>query len=174
MNAVADSECWRTAASLLRMNPFLALRTKCGFLYSSFFLVDRRSRLLADVKSDRELVRPLADCLCDYLRRTLGSDLAGWCLCTTPRRRHRNDFHFASAICASAAETLGIPFRAGALASRTRDRIDTTFSLAADPPEHDVVLFDDIITRGITMRESRRLLVEAGHAVLPLVAIRNG
>ena len=165
------------------MNPFLALRTKCGLLYSSFFLVNRRSRLLADIKADRELVRPLADCLCDYLRRTLGSDLAGWCLCTTPRRRHRDDFHFASASCASAAETRGsfldsarrrFAFRAGALASRTRDRIDTTFSLAANPPEHDVVLFDDIITRGITMQESRRLLVEAGHAVLPLVAIRNG
>lgn len=174
MNAVADSECWREAARLLRMKPYLALRTKCGFLYSSLFLVDRNARRLADVKEDAALVRPLAGCLRDFVLRSLGPDLADWCLCTTPRRRHRDGFHFAGAICAAAAEALGIPFRDEALASRTRDRIDTTFSLAADPPEHNVVLFDDIITRGITMRESRRLLVGAGHAVLPIVAIRNG
>lgn len=174
MNSFPESGCWRTAAALLRMKPFLALRTKCGFLYSSFFLVDRHARPLADIKSDPGLVRPLADCLVDFLGRTLGPGLAGWCLCTTPRRRHQDGFHFASEICAAASESLGVPFRAAALAARTRDRIDTTFSLSADPPEHDVVLFDDIITRGITMRESRRLLMEAGHAVLPLVAIRNG
>ena len=174
MNAVAESECWRAASRLLRMKPYLALRTKCGFLYSSFFLVDRNARALSDIKADPALVRPLADCLCDFLRRTLGPDLAGWCLCTAPRRRHREDLHFASAVCEAASEELGVPFRADALASRTRDRIDPTFSLQADPPEHNIVLFDDIITRGITIRESRRLLLEAGHAVLPVVAIRNG
>ena len=42
-----------------------------------------------------------------------------------------------------------------------------------DPVEPNVILFDDIITTGITIRETRQLLLEKGHTVLVVVAIRN-
>ena len=37
----------------------------------------------------------------------------------------------------------------------------------------NVILYDDIITTGITMRETRRLLMEKGHNVLVIAAVRN-
>jgi len=45
--------------------------------------------------------------------------------------------------------------------------------LATNPTEPNVVLYDDILTTGLTMRDSRNLLLEHGHIVFPVVAINN-
>ena len=42
-----------------------------------------------------------------------------------------------------------------------------------NPKEPNVILYDDILTTGLTMRDSRQLLLESGHIVLPIVAINN-
>ena len=120
-------------------------------------------------------MRPFAFNLADYLERSLGDNLARnrWCICTTPRRRHQTGFHFATEICKLAEEELGIPFYEDVVLTKNRSRIEPEFVLNRDPVEPNVILFDDIITTGITIRETRQLLLEKGHTVLVVVAIRN-
>ena len=55
----------------------------------------------------------------------------------------------------------------------TRARVDPKFELAKDPEEHNVILYDDIMTTGMTMKKTRELLFEKGHAVWSVVSIRN-
>ena len=59
------------------------------------------------------------------------------------------------------------------MTARTRGRLEPEFELAKDPEMPNVILYDDIITTGITMRETRRLLMEKGHNVLVIAAVRN-
>ena len=68
---------------------------------------------------------------------------------------------------------MGIPFYEDAVLTNNRNRIEPEFVLNRDPAEPNVILYDDIITTGITIRETRRLLLDKGHTVLIVVAIRN-
>ena len=72
-----------------------------------------------------------------------------------------------------AEEELGIPFYEDVVLTKNRSRIEPEFILNHDPVEPNVILFDDIITTGITIRETRQLLLKKGHTVLVVVAIRN-
>ena len=72
-----------------------------------------------------------------------------------------------------AEEEMGIPFYEDAVLTNNRNRIEPEFVLNRDPAEPNVILYDDIITTGITIRETRRLLLDKGHTVLIVVAIRN-
>ena len=121
------------------------------------------------------MVRPFADNLVYYLSGYFGGRLSSgdWCLVTTPRRRHRDGFHFSTEICRAASEALRIPFWEGIVTAHGRGRINAKFELKEDPKERNVILYDDVMTTGITMRETRRLLTEKGHVVLSIVAIRN-
>lgn len=153
----------------------IAVRTQGGYYYTSFFSSGKDGRPLEEIKADPSMVEPFALCLCDYLGRTLGTNLAnaGWCLCTTPRRRHKEGLHFSTAICEVAAKELHIPFYADAIESHSRDRFHPNFTLIRSPEEPNVILYDDILTTGLTMRDSRQLLLDSGHNVLPIVAINN-
>lgn len=166
---------WRRSEKLCGTKRRIVLREKSGFTYASFFSTGREGRPIAEIKEDPASVAPFASNLADHVRRSLGAAVAGgdWCLATTPRRRHREGMHFASAVCALAAERLGIPFRADALTARNRHRIGPEFSLASEVPERNVVLYDDVLTTGSTLAAARELLVGAGHVVVPVVAIRN-
>ena len=174
-NEYGKRQSWKTSAKLCDMKKNVMTREKSGFFYTSFFSTGKKGRPIAEIKEDRNLVYPFAMNLVDYLERSLGSNLSagGWCICTTPRRRHLDGFHFATEICRRAAAELSIPFREGVVTAKNRGRIEPEFSLAADPEEPNVILYDDIITTGITVRETRRLLTEAGHTVFPVIAIRN-
>ena len=166
---------WKTSAKLCDMKPKLMLREKNGFIYTSFFSTGKAGRPISEIKEDRRLVRSFAMNLVDHLERHLGGGLQrnSWCICTTPRRRHAEGFHFATEICREASTELGIPFHEGVVSARNRGRLDPEFILEKDPPERNIVLYDDILTTGSTAGETRRLLTEKGHTVLVVTAIRN-
>lgn len=157
------------------MKKDIRIRTKCGYLYTSFFITGKEGRPIDEIKEDPEMVAPFADNLIDYVTRYLGSHLSAgdWCLVTTPRRRHKDGLHFSTEICRAAALRLCIPFRENIVTAHGRGRVDAEFELREDPREHNVILYDDVITTGITLRETRNLLMERGHTVLSVVAIRN-
>lgn len=174
-NVYNKRESWKTSEKLCDMKLNVMTREKSGFFYTSFFTTGKKGRPISQIKEDVHLVRPFANNLCDYIERSLGTALSdgGWCICTTPRRRHKDGFHFATEICRESAKSLGIPFRENVVSAKTRGRIEPEFTLENDPPEKNIILYDDIITTGITVRETRRLLMEQGHNVLPIIAIRN-
>ena len=166
---------WKTAEKKCGLENKVMLRSKLGFMYTSFFSTGKSGKSLEEIKADVSNIRPFADNLCDYLDKALGNHLreGGWCICTTPRRRHREGFHFATEICKTASSDLGIPFCEDIVVSKNRDRLAPVFELTGKPEMPNVILYDDIITTGSTMRETRRLLTEAGCNVLSIAAIRN-
>ena len=174
-NEYTKRESWKVSAKLCDMKQHIVTREKAGFFYTTFFATGKKGRPLEEIKADPNAVRPFAFNLADYLERSLGDNLARnrWCICTTPRRRHQTGFHFATEICKLAEEELGIPFYEDVVLTKNRSRIEPEFVLNRDPVEPNVILFDDIITTGITIRETRQLLLEKGHTVLVVVAIRN-
>lgn len=96
-----------------------------------------------------------------------------WCICTTPRRRHKTDFHFSTEICKAAAEQLGIPFYIDAFSAKNRNRIEPEFHMEKNPTETNVIVYDDIITTGKTIETVRQLLIDAGHITFLVVGIKN-
>ena len=177
------SEEWWRRSAWKRIEKFCDLKARIkqrkfgDFICSSFFETNSKgkgSEIIA-LKENPDNVQMFADCLIDYLLKTLGSNLAagGWCLLTAPRRRHKEGFHFATEICKAASTALAIPFYENAVSARTRDRIEPEFTLEVNPTEKNVLIFDDIITTGQTARTMRQLLLETGHTVLVIVGIKN-
>lgn len=166
---------WKTLEKKCGLVSKVMLRSKCGFMYTSFYNTGKNGKTLEEIKGDESNIRPFADSLCDYLVKVLGEKLSdgGWCICTTPRRRHTEGLHFATEISRAAAADLGIPFYEDAITSGSRRRIEPVFELAGEIGQPNVILYDDIITTGSTLLESRRLLTDAGHNVFAIAAIRN-
>lgn len=42
-----------------------------------------------------------------------------------------------------------------------------------NPNEHNVIVYDDIVSTGETIRVTRQLLIDAGHVVFIVVGIKN-
>ena len=172
---IKKRKSWENAGKRCGMNKDIRIREKSGFLYTSFFATSEEGTPISEIKQDPEMVGLFAENLVDYISLYLGSNLSegSWCMATTPRRRHAAGFHFSTEVCRTAAERLGIPFREDIVTAKNRTRVNAVFKLEKDPGEHNVILYDDIITTGTTLKETRRLLLEKGHTVLPIVAIRN-
>jgi len=150
------------------------LREKNGISYVSFYKTTEEGRTYEDIKADPVAAQLMADNLTDYLERSLGKlEKGDWCLATTPRRRHRKGFHFATEVCELSADSLHISFRKDIAEAKNRTRINPVFSVNYNPPEHNVILFDDIISTGSTLKAVRDLLIERKHAVYCVVGIRN-
>ena len=166
---------WENAGKRCGTDLDIRIREKNGFLYTSFFTTGGEGKLISEIKKNPEMAELFAENLADYITRTIGGRLSGggWCLATTPRRRHKDGFHFSSEVCRKAAGILGIPFREEIAVALTRARVDPKFELVKDPEEHNVILYDDIMTTGMTMKKTRELLFEKGHAVWSVVSIRN-
>ena len=174
-NEYTKRKSWNISEKLCDMKKHITIREKSGFIYTAFFTTGKKGRPIEEIKADRKAVDVFALNLEDYLERSLGENLKQnkWCLCTTPRRRHQEGFHFATEICRKAARYLSIPFYEDVVLAKNRSRIEPEFVLNVDPGEPNVILYDDVITTGSTIRETRRLLLEKGHTVLVAVSIRN-
>lgn len=145
------------------------------FICTSFYEVGKEGKPINEIKEDKNNVPLFGDNLCDYLARTLGRNISagGWCILTPPRRRHKSGFHFATEICKYAADILTLPFYEGAFIADNRNRIIPDFKMITNPAETNIILYDDIITTGQTVKTTRQMLVDAGHVTLCIVGIKN-
>lgn len=143
---------------------------------TSFYKVGKRGIPINQIKEQPANAELFADNLCDYLNHLADAQSlihGDWCLCTTPRRRHKDGFHFSTAICESAAAQLNLPFYKDAFTAVNRSRINPEFHMLINPPQVNVILYDDIVSTGETLRATRKLLLDAGHVVLLIVGIKN-
>ena len=97
-------------------------------------------------------------------------DTKDWCIITTPKRRHKEK-NFASMVATQLAKLLGIPFYDDTMEAHGRDRINTDFKLVKDIPESNVILYDDILTTGSTIRACVHLLTDKN--VVCVIGIDN-
>lgn len=157
----------------------LKKKIKChsagDMILTSFYQVGKKGISILQIKEQESNVKLFADNLCDYLMCIAGNNLpkGNWCIVTTPRRRHKEGFHFSTEICRQAAENLDLPFYQDAFISENRDRINPDFRLIQNPAETNVILYDDIISTGVTLKTCRQLLLDEGHVVLLCVGIEN-
>ena len=177
------SEGWWRQAAWKKVESFCDLKKRVrqnshgDFFSITFFESNKKGdgENIKALKENPDNVQLFADCLVDYVLKTLGTNLAagGWAIVTAPRRRHLHGLHFSTAICAAAAAQLQIPFYADAVTAKNRARIEPEFTLVIDPREANVVFFDDVISTGSTARACRELLQAAGHNTFVIAAIRN-
>ena len=177
------SEGWWRQAAWKKVESFCNLKKRVrqnshgDFFSTTFFESNKKGdgENIKALKENPNNVQMFADCLVDYVLKTLGNNLSAgnWGLVTAPRRRHKQDFHFSTTICETAAAKLHIPFYADAITAKDRNRIEPTFRLEQDPHEVNVLWFDDVISTGSTARACRELLQAAGHNTFVVAAIRN-
>lgn len=97
-------------------------------------------------------------------------DTKDWCIITTPKRRHKEK-NFASMVATQLAKFLGIPFYDDTMEAKGRDRINPDFKQVKDIPESNVILYDDILTTGSTIRACVHLLTDKN--VVCVIGIDN-
>lgn len=175
------SEIGRRRASWARTEKYCDLKRRIkqhfhsGMVISTLYETGKRGIPIAQIKENQNNAPLFADNLVDYLEQVLGNNLASgeWCLVTTPRRRHKTGFHFSTEICKVAARMLNLPFYEGAFIAEDRNRIEPTFYMVKNPPDKNVILYDDVITTGQTIRATRQLLLDTKHIVLAIIGIKN-
>ncbi len=176
------SDCGKRRLSWARTEKYCDLKKKIRLcpqgemIVSTLYAVGKRGIPITSIKENPDNVPLFADNLVDFLDHALGVaniSKGGWCILTTPRRRHKDGFHFSTEICKAVAKILHIPFYRDALSAKNRCRIEPEFFMDKNPAEPNVIVYDDIITTGETMRTVRRLLSDAGHVTFLVVGIKN-
>ena len=67
---------WKTSEKRCGLENKIMLRSKLGFMYTSFFSTGKNGKSLEEIKADAGNIQPFADNLCDYLLKTIGDNLA--------------------------------------------------------------------------------------------------
>ena len=165
---------WEESKALCDLKDRTALHKAGDLYYQSLMKVGKTGQPLAEIKNKGNTWM-FADMALEFIRSTLGENLnAGdWCIVTTHRRRHSNGFHFATAICQIMADALQIPFYKDAVTCINHNRVSPIFELKINPAQKNVIIYDDILTTGCTLKATRDLLIEAGYTVVNLISIDN-
>lgn len=143
----------------------------CSIVYFSQFRRTKTGTPFSEIKHSTEASTLFAETACNFIER-LVNNTEDWCIITTPRRRHTDGFHFASAVCELIAARLRIPFYADAVQCINRNRLDPDFHLLRPIAERRVIIYDDIITTGATLTATVGLLSDRDF-VLNLIGINN-
>ncbi len=142
-----------------------------ALVYFSQFRRTKHGTPFSEIKHSADTARLFADTACNFIHR-LVNNTEDWCIITTPRRRHADGFHFATAVCERISDRLGIPFYADAVQCINRNRLDPDFHLLRPIAERRVIVYDDIITTGSTLTATASLL-DNRDFVLNIIGINN-
>lgn len=147
---------------------------RAGLWFLSLWQKSLMGRTLSEIKSDPAEISHFAEAVSDFLIRYLGPSLSSgyWCICTSPKRRHK-ERNFATLICMEIHERLQIPFYEDVAFCHSRQRINATFTLNRLPSEPNVIVFDDFVTTGSTLRGMHQLLLPYNKTLLFIAGINN-
>ncbi|MBQ9251579.1 MAG: ParB N-terminal domain-containing protein [Clostridia bacterium] len=171
---VKKEKRWAESKKKCDLTDKVTVRKANGEYYQCLMKTGNKGIPLESIKTEKH-VPFIAENAIEFIREMSGGNLSecGWCLLTTPRRRHAEGFHFATAVCEYIAGELLIPFYPDVATCKNRDRINPEFTMHVWPEEKNVILYDDILTTGRTVKAMRELLVEAGYTVLTVISIDN-
>ena len=150
------------------------LTHRAGLYFISLWQKSVYGRTLTDIKGDDGMVAFFADSMAKLITEVLGPDLkdGGWCIITTPKRRHLVK-NFATRISEDIAARLGIPFYEDVCSCRTRQRMNAVFTVNVVPKEKNVICFDDFVTTGNTLRSMKVALDKYNKTMLFFSGINN-
>ncbi|MBD5258460.1 MAG: hypothetical protein K2L73_02200 [Muribaculaceae bacterium] len=147
---------------------------RAGLWFLSLWQKSIMGRTLSEIKSDPAEIPHFADAVSDFLVQYLGPSISSghWCICTSPKRRHK-ERNFASLICELIHERLQIPFYEDVAFCSSRQRIGAVFTLNLLPEEPNIIVFDDFVTTGSTLKGMHELLLKYGKNTLFVAGINN-
>lgn len=147
---------------------------RAGVWFLSVWQKSLMGRTLTDIKSDPAEIPHFVEAVSDFIVQVLGSSLSegNWCICTTPKRRHKVR-NFATLISMDIAGRLKIPFYEDVAFCHSRQRINAVFTLGTQPKEPNVIVFDDFVTTGSTLKAMKELLLPLGKNLLFVSGINN-
>lgn len=163
---------WSHQERLCDLKEKVVLHKKADIYYISQFTRSNTGTSFTEIKQSEELASFFAERACEFLRRFIIGEHDGWCIVTTPRRRHYDGFHFATSVCAKIAEAVKVPFYESAIQCLTKDRIHPEFFLLRSIKEERIIVYDDILTTGSTLLATYELLKNRKQ-LLFLVGINN-
>ncbi|MBR6268919.1 MAG: ParB N-terminal domain-containing protein [Selenomonadaceae bacterium] len=171
---VQKQKKWEESKKRCDLKDRIAVRKANDAYYESIFRAGTQGKPLRELKTE-ENVKFFGETALEFIRGVLGGNLseADWCLVTTPRRRHGEGFHFATAVCEYVALELRIPFYPDFAVCLNKDRTHPHFRFDQWPKERNVLLYDDILTTGCTVKATRDPLVVAGYNVFTVISIDN-
>lgn len=153
-------------------SPRLALCN--GFVAHTSWNRSVYGRAFSEIKADDSMIRSFASMALRMVNFCLGPRLNrdDWCITHAPKRRHK-ERNFAALVAEDLSELLNIPFYEDAIVCHNRSRLDPDFALSFMPAQRSVILYDDIVTTGMTLKVARSLLTRADYHVLVIVGINN-
>lgn len=133
-----------------------------------------KGRTLQEIKADDNMIYKFALELSMLVGEILGPSLfqCGWAVVTAPPRRHTGR-NFAVETARLMANYLNIPFRPDVAFCHTKQRINVEYEPGEPPPEPNLIVFDDIVTTGSTLKSLTDVLKGMGKSVFLIVGINN-
>ena len=150
------------------------LTHRAGLYFISLWQKSVYGRTLTDIKGDDGMVDFFAENVGRLITEILGPDLknGGWCIITTPKRRHLVK-NFATRIAESIAARLHLPFYEDVCSCRTKQRMNAVFTVNVVPKEKNVICFDDFVTTGNTLKSMLNALSPYNKNLLFVSGINN-
>lgn len=147
---------------------------RAGIWFLSLWQKSLKGRTLTEIKTDPDEIPHFAGAVSEFIRAVVGGNLAAgdWAVITTPKRRHKTR-NFASLICAEIHNLIQIPFIEDVAFCRTKTRINAKFYLNILPEQHNLIVFDDFVTTGSTLRSMYNLLAPLKKNILFVAGINN-
>ena len=146
---------------------------QAGLIILSRWRTSPKGRTLSEIKSDdAEVAHFAAEVSAMLLKAFKAFDKSMWAIVTTPKRRHLQR-NFATLTAAAIAESLGIEFYEDAAVARSRGRVNAVFSLQIVPRQPNIIVFDDIVTSGSTLKAMCEALQPYGKTLVFTVGIDN-
>lgn len=156
---------------LCDLTPRTVVHQLGSLVYFSQFKRTKHGTPFSEIKQSADIAALFAEIAGSFIQ-SLINNMDDWCIITTPRRRHADGFHFATAVCELLSERVGIPFYADAVQCISRNRLAPDFHLLRPIAERRIIVYDDIITTGSTLRATSELLADRDF-VLNLIGINN-
>ena len=164
----------KTVEARCDFTPRPRLTRRSGLFFLSYWQKSVYGRTLTDIKADDSMVLFFAGTMTSFIKEIIGPDLSkgGWCIITTPKRRHLVK-NFATRISEEIAAHLNIPFYEDVCSCRTKQRVDAIFDVNVVPMEQNIICFDDFVTTGQTLQAMKRALEPFNKNLLFFSGINN-
>lgn len=143
-----------------------------GFYFLSVWNKSVKGRTLVDIKADDQMIDFFALHISELIQNTLLGSLHSWAIVTTPKRRHLTH-NFATQIAENIGSHLGIPFYEDCAFAKNRERVEATFIPNNIPAEPNVIVFDDFVTTGSTLKAMSEVLKSHKKNIINFIGINN-
>lgn len=152
----------------------LRLTRRASICFISIWKKTIFGKTLTEIKSDDNEIDHFAEGITKLIKEIIGEhiSLGDWALVTTPMRRHKTH-NFASLITEQVADNLRVPFYFDCAHCHSRHRVGAVFSANNIPKERNVIVIDDFVTTGSTLKSMYELLKQYDKNIMFFAGINN-